>query len=346
MDQARLHAPSRQTYPRPGRRDKASFDGVPQGRAPGPARGTRRRATVKRVLRTLPALALLLLSLSVAAPAVAEPVQQFDVQLKNVTPQGRFGVVFSSNSFDTSGGPLPALTESSVRIAKGIRIKPRYLRRKRLCQTGKLRLILLDNQPRGVTYEQMLGDLTKIRNRIARRLKPDSLAIVDACRKAYVGKGSFIVDARPSFAEVLPGSLYVFLSPATAKGAIGGFGVMTFYDQRAPIIRNTSLLTEQQPVFTVNLFNDPTPDGRYGYRIQLLPDNFGRLPFSVAELRVESKGIVDTVRTRSGRTTTDFWASLPSCPASGSLPFKAEYRYRTGLQTSTVVQVPCPRYRR
>ena len=62
---------------------------------------------------------------------------------------------------------------------------------------------------------------------------------MDACRKAYVGKGSFIVDARPSFAEVLPGSLYVFLSPATAKGAIGGFGVMTYYDQRAPIIRNT-----------------------------------------------------------------------------------------------------------
>ena len=148
-----------------------------------------------------------------------------------------------------------------MRIAKGIRIKPRFLRRERLCQTGKLRLILLDNQPRGVTYEQMLGDLTKIRNRIARRLRPDSLAIVDACRKAYVGKGSFIVDARPSFADVLPGSLYVFLSPPTAKGAIGGFGVMTYYDQRAPIIRNTSLLRDQQPVFTVNLFNDPTPDG-------------------------------------------------------------------------------------
>ena len=296
------------------------------------------------MLRTL--LLAVVLVVCCAATAVAEPVQQFDVQLKNVTAQGRFGVVFTSNSFDTTGGPLPAMTESSVRIAKGIRIKPRFLRRERLCQTGKLRLILLDNQPRGVTYEQMLGDLTKIRNRIAPRLRPKSLAIVDACRRAYVGKGTFIVDARPSFPDVLPGSLYVFLSPATAKGAIGGFGVMTYYDQRAPIIRNTSLLREQQPVFTINLFDDPTPDGLYGYRLQLLPDNFGRLPFSVAELRVESKGIVDTTRTSSGRTKTDFWASLPKCPASGSLPFKADYRYRTGLQSSTTVKVPCPKYRR
>lgn len=293
------------------------------------------RATLNDVLRTFP-LALLLV-LCWTATAAADPVQQFDVQLKNVTPQGRFGVVFTSNSFDTSGGPLPAMTESSVRIAKGIRIKPRFLRRERLCQTGKLRLILLDNQPRGVTYEQMLSDLTKIRNRIARRLSRESLAIVDACRTAYVGKGTFAVDARPNFPEVLPGSLYVFLSPATAKGAIGGFGVMTYYDQKAPIIRNTALLREQQPVFTVNLYDDPTPDGVYGYRLQLLPDSFGRLPFSVAELRVSSPGLVD-------RTTREFWAALPRCPTSGSLPFKADYRYRTGLQTSTTIQVPCPRY--
>lgn len=313
--------------------------------APGAARRRRALATLERVLRTLFAALLLLLTLGTAT-AAADPVQQFDVQLKNVTPEGRFGVVFTSNSFDTSGGPLPAMTESSVRIAKGIRIKPRFLRPERLCQTGKLRLILLDNQPRGVTYEAMLGDLTKIRNRIAPKLRRKSLAIVDACRKAYVGKGTFTVDARPSFPEVLPGTMYVFLSPATAKGAIGGFGVMTYYDQRAPIIRNTSLLRDQQPVFTVNLFDDPTPDGVYGYRLQLLPDNFGRLPFSVAELRVESKGIVDTVRTPGGRTRTDFWASLPSCPASGRLPFKASYRYKTGLETTNVVQVPCPRYTR
>ena len=98
-------------------------------------------------------------------------------------------------------------------------------------------------------------------------------------------------------------------------------------------------------MFTVNLFDDPTPDGVYGYRLQLLPDNFGRLPFSVAELRVESKGIVDTVRTPAAGPT-DFWAALPPAPRPGSLPFKADYRYRTGLQTSTTVQVPCPQYTR
>lgn len=309
--------------------------------------------------RTFLLLLVVILSACCAATAAAEPVQQFDVQLKNVTPEGRFGVVFSSNSFDTTGGPLPAISEASVRVAKGITIKPRFLRRERLCQTGKLRLILLDNRPRDLTYERMLADLDLSRRRIARKLSPASLRILDTCRAAYVGRGTFIIDARPSFADVLPGSLFVFLAPPTARGAVAGFSAMTFYDKRAAIIRNTSLLRDQQPVFTVNLFDEPTADGLYGYRLQLLPDNFGRLPFSVAELRVESRGITATserrtcAQRRGGRCvrytstrTSDFWARLPVCPASGRLPFRADYGYRTGLRTSSTVQVPCPRYTR
>jgi hypothetical protein len=114
---------------------------------------------------------------------------------------------------------------------------------------------------------------------------------------------------------------------------------MSLYDPSAPIVRNTSLLADQQPGLTVNLFNEPTPDGLYGYRLGVLPKGFGRLPFSVAEVRVESKGIVD------GKTR-DFWATLPKCRASGVLPFKADYRYANGLHTTNLIKVPCPRYRR
>lgn len=294
-----------------------------------------------------------------ATGAAATPVQQFAVQLKDATPDGRFSLVFTSNSFDTTGAAPPALTEASVRFAKGISINPRFLRRDRLCRTGNLRSILLDSQTDGLTYEQMLDDLTATQKRIGRRLTPESLKILDACRKAYLGSGKFVIDARPLLADAIPGSLYMFLAEPSVKGAVAGFGIMAFNDRSSPVARANDLIAAQQPVFTVNVFSEPTRDGLYGYRLRLLPENLARLPFSVAELRVESKGIVATTEKRTcaarrgGRCvkyrlkrTSDFWARLPDCPASGHLPFKAEYTYTTGLRTSTVVQVACPRFKR
>jgi len=183
----------------------------------------------------------------------------------------------------------------------------------------------------------MLGDLAATQKRIGKKLQPASLRILDTCRKAYVGRGTFTLDARPNFPEVIPGFMFVFLSPPSAKGAIGGFGIMSLYDQSAPIVKNTGLLVDQQPGATINLFNQPSADGLYGYRMRLLPLNFGRLPFSVAEVHVESRGI-----TAGGK----FWAKLPRCPTSGKLQFRADYSYRTGLRTSSVIRVPCPRFTR
>jgi hypothetical protein len=291
---------------------------------------------MKRLLRGS-VLLVVLLACGVSA-AIAEPVQEFGVQIKDVKANGRFSVVFTSNSFDTTGAPPPGLTAASVRFAKGIRIKPAFLRPERLCQTGKLRLILLARQTSGFKYPQMLSNLAVTERRLASRLDPASRRIVHTCRQAYVGAGRFVLDARPSFPDVIPGFMHVFLAAPTAKGAIAGFGIVSYYDQNAPIVRNTALLTDQQPGATVNLFNHPTPDGRYGYEMRLLPQNFGRLPFSVAEVRVESKGIVSP----SG----EFWATLPRCPSSGKLQFKADYSYQTGLSTTNVIQVPCPRFTR
>ncbi len=281
-------------------------------------------------------LLVMLLAFGVSG-AVAAPVQEFGVQIKNVKANGRFSVVFTSNSYDTTGAPPPGLTEASVRFAKGIAIKPEFLKRDRLCQTGKLRLILLAYQTKTLKYQAMLGNLATTQKRIGRKLRPASLKILDTCRKAFVGRGTFTLDARPNFPDVIPGFMYVFLSPPSAKGAIGGFGIMSLYDQKAPIVRNTALLTDQQPGATVNLFNQPSADGLYGYRMRLLPLNFGRLPFSVAEVHVESRGI-----TAGGK----FWAKLPRCPTSGKLQFKADYSYRTGLRTTNVIKVPCPRFKR
>ena len=60
--------------------------------------------------------------------ALAEPVQQFNVQLKNVTADGRYSVVYTSNSFDTTGDAPPgAQPRPSLRLAKGMTIKPEFL---------------------------------------------------------------------------------------------------------------------------------------------------------------------------------------------------------------------------
>ena len=309
------------------------------------------------MLRT--SLLLVLLFAVGAAGAAASPVQQFDVQLKDIRPDGRFSLVFTSNSFDTTGGPPPALEDASVRFAKGVTIRPQFLKPGRLCRPGNLRSILLDTQSGGQSYEQILSDLPRTQRRVSRRLSPGSRRILDTCRRTFLGKGRFVVDARPLFNDVIPGSVYVFLSEPSVKSAVAGFGILAFYDQDSVVARANSLIAAQQPVFTVNLFDDPSPDGLYGYRLRLLPENFGRLPFSVAELRVESKGISRTstkrsCAARSGATcirytvrrTNEFWAKLPDCPASGRLPFKADYRYASGLRDSSVIQVPCPRFRR
>jgi hypothetical protein len=79
-----------------------------------------------------------------------------------------------------------------------------------------------------------------------------------------------------------------------------------------------------------------------GYRVKLLTERTAGFRFSVAELRVESQGIT----ARTGRRTSDFWANPPTCPASGKVPFRADFRYVNGLRSSTVVHVPCPRFQR
>jgi hypothetical protein len=290
---------------------------------------------LKRALR---GCALLVVLAFGATVALADPVQQFDVQVKDITAGGRYSVVFTSNSFDTTGGPPPALTQASLRLPKGIAIRPEFLKPDRLCQAGKLRGILLDNLPAGASYKQMLGNLPAAEKRIGGKLNAGARQIVESCRKAYFGSGSVVVDARPLYADPVPGLLYLFLAKPTAKGAVAGIGVVALYDRGSPLAQMNPRVADLTPAFTLNIFNDPTPDGRYGYRVKLLPERVNSLRLSVAELRVESRGIV--------ASNGDFWASAPRCPASGKLGFKADYSYATGQHTSSVSQVPCPRFKR
>ena len=287
-----------------------------------------------------------------AGAASAEPVQQFGVQLKNVTADGRYSVVYTSNAFDTSGEAPPALTDASLRLARGMSVKKEFLAPGRLCDTAKFARHLLLKRPKGTTYAQAIDAFPKTAGRIERQLPAAARTIVSTCRATFLGRGTAVIDARqPGPATTIPKAFSptapvpvkfsLFLARPTAKGAIAGIGVLAHYDGSSPIAVHEPWYTVLQRIFTLNVFDDPTPDGLYGYRISLPTERIAGFRFSIAELRVESSGLVG----RTARGPRDFWATPPTCPASGQVPFRAEYRYATGLQTNTVVQVACPRFR-
>ena len=287
-----------------------------------------------------------------ASSASAEPVQQFGVQLKNVTADGRYSVVYTSNAFDTTGDAPPALSEASLRLAAGMTIKKEFLRPDRLCDMTAFSRFLLLKRPKGTTYAQAIDAFPKTAARIERQLAPPARQTVSTCRTTFLGRGTAVIDARqPGPATTLPkefsptapvpAKFSLFLAKPTVKGAVAGIGVLAHYDASSPIAVNRPWYTVLQRTFTLNVFDDPTPDGQYGYRISLPTEATSGFRFSIAELRVESSGLVG----KTAQGPRDFWATPPRCPASGQVPFRADYRYVTGLTSSTVVEVACPRFR-
>ena len=302
--------------------------------------GSERRSGARKLV--LGAFALVALPAVAVAVAVAEPVQQFSVQLKDLTADGRYSVVYTSNAFDTTGEAPPALNEASLRLARGMTIKKEFLRPDRLCDIAKFTGYLFQKRPKDITYAQAVDSFPKGSQAIERKLPRSARPIVSTCRNTFLGRGTAIVDGRPRYPAPIPAKFSLFLTKPTAKGAIAGIGVVSHYDKSSPIAVNELRYTLLQPIFVLNVFDDPTPDGQYGYRVRLLTERTSGFRFSVAELRVESKGIVG----QTSRGPRDFWATPPRCPASGQVPFKAEFEYVGGLKTTTAIKVPCPRFRR
>ena len=60
-------------------------------------------------------LASSVLALLVPAAALAYPVQEFSAGVKDIKPGGRFTFVYSSRTYDSSGGVPPVLRENSQR---------------------------------------------------------------------------------------------------------------------------------------------------------------------------------------------------------------------------------------
>src|SRR5829696_10374605 len=91
--------------------------------------------------RTWKLLLLALAGLALAAPAaaVAEPVQQFSFQVKDLKPGGRFTLIFTARSFDTTGAVPPSPTENYLRLPAGATLRREFLTKRWFCDGPALR---------------------------------------------------------------------------------------------------------------------------------------------------------------------------------------------------------------
>ena len=300
--------------------------------------------------------ALLVAALALTPAAQAEPVQQFSVGLTDIKPAGRFTVVFRANSFDTTGAPPPLVTENSVRLAAGLSIRKEFLNKDYWCNVDKVRQALIAPDP-GKLYTERLSNLAATLKRTRTVIRPGLEPAIRTCIRSQVGRGTVLADARPTFADPAPANLFLYLTKPTAKGAKAALGVVVVLAEGSDFYKNNKFLQTLRLIFTVNIFDEPSADGRFGYRLKLPGGGAGGVRVSLAELEVKTPGISKDVKTTTclsklkgkcvKRKVTSkklFWLNQPKCPMTGTLPFEAFYKYETGLTTNLATELPCPRF--
>jgi hypothetical protein len=286
-----------------------------------------------KVRMTLIGAVLPLAFLASPAPTPAEVVADFSFELKNLKPYGAYTMAYHEWSYDTTGAFVPPWARQFLRLPAGISLRPQFFRKRFLCDVAKLR----------------------------------DTRSPETCRKAQIGKGTVRVrvfsatDKTPLFGEPIPGHVYFFLTKP-AKGAAFSFVNFGVPDASAPVVKNNPVVRDTRAILQANVFNDPTPDGLFGYRVEL-PVTIGGLPFSDERVdvtfpgRTLRRGVRRCVtpsrgqaaarcRKRRTRVKRIFWGTPPTCPASGKLTFQAFYSF-LGLQPRTIThQIPCPRFPR
>jgi hypothetical protein len=179
---------------------------------------------------------------------------------------------------------------------------------------------------------------------------------VAICRFARIGKGRVLVDARPFEQRPIPADLQLFWSKP-ARGAVAAFSIIGIPDERYPVVKENPTVRETVPTLNANFYDDPTPDGLYGYKLVLPAGPVNGIRVSVAEVSVTVTGLTLTkkvkkcVKRRRGRCVKRkrkkkniFWFTRPPCPPSGTLSFQSFFGYKDPAvedQTKTVT-IPCP----
>jgi hypothetical protein len=317
-----------------------------------------------RIERKVILLVLALAGLALTAPAVqAEPVSQFSFQVKDIKPGGRFTLLFRAQLFDTTGGVPPSPTSNYLRIPKGATLRREFLNRRFFCDGPRLRtdIDLMDFS--GVPFTRRILNLppfirmlSRQRGRAARR----ALANAQACQRGRLGGGTARVDARgvsTRLDRLIDVTFATFFSRPTVRGAVAGFAVLGAADEDQEIVkrRTFEVLTGVHAALNANFVNDPTPDGLYGYRLDLPRSEVNGLRVSLAEINASTSGLSlkkgeCLKRNARGRCVkrqrrTLFWFTIPPCPSSGLFSFEQSYTYADpALNDTKTVQLACPRF--
>lgn len=314
--------------------------------------------------RMLVVAVLALSLLGATATAHAEPVNQFSFQVTNLKPDGRFTLIFLARTFDTTGAPPPELLSNYLRVPTGATLRPEFLNKRFYCDGKRLRdSIDHDLAGSGTPFADRVADLPKfikvLRKKKTPRDKKD-LANALTCLRAKIGTGTAQIDARdtiPALDQLVPSKFTLFFSKPTVKGAVAGFTVVGAADlaSDAPIVKKYPIVGAVHVALTANFFNDPTPDGVYGYKLVLPDSNVNGLKVSIAELRVVNTGLTlkkgECLRTgKNGRCVkrqkkTLFWFNAPPCPPSGKLSFLSFFEYVAPQPPITqTVELACPKF--
>lgn len=275
--------------------------------------------------------------------AQAEPIQQFSFQLQDTTADGAYTAVFTSRAFDTTGGPPPPMDENTIRLPAGVQLRREFLRRDFYCDGRKLIDAVSAGKPFSQSWvtgftrmEPVLRRLDRIGTRAERRWIPAARV----CDRALIGKGKAIVDARPAIPEAIPADILMYFSAPT-PGTVATVSVVGIPESSAPIVRRNRILRDVRALVRVGFANDPSADGRYGYKLILPTGRIEGIQISVSRLEATVRGL--RLRQPGGRTL--FWLTRPTCPASGQLSFEGFYGYAPPLPDITrPFSVPCPKY--
>jgi hypothetical protein len=300
------------------------------------------------------------LGLLVPAAALAYPVQEFSAGAKDIKPDGRFTVFYSSRTYDSSGGVPPVLRESYLRIPVGAVVRKEFLKKKYYCDADKLLKDLQAAPEQSVQFARRVDKLAATIKRIRSRLDAKALRNAETCSRSRIGEGTAQVDARPLYDELIPTFFYMFLGTGTQPGAVGSIQIIGMPDENSAVVRKLPITVQQTRVpLVVNLLNEPT-EGKYGYKLVLPTGPIAGLNISLAEVRAEARGLtlkkkkVTCIKRKHGRCvrkkvrkTNLFWFTTPECPPSGKLSFLGFYGYDDPIPDITrTVELSCPSFRR
>jgi hypothetical protein len=324
---------------------------APVRRIAGGAIRRRNGASVKRIAA---GLAVLISLGAVAAVAQGAVVQEFSFQVKDIRTWGGYTVVFSSRSYDPSGGIPAELDQNYLRLPKGATVPKVFRSKKYYCEAKKLvdKVRLEKGSGRFTPYLENLLKGKKREPRNARKL-------VDVCRFARIGKGRVLVDARPFEDRPIPADLQLFWTKPL-PGAVAAFAIIGIPDERFPVVRDNPTVRETVPTLTANFYSEPTPNGLYDYKLVLPSGPVNGIRVSVAEVNVTVTGLTLTRKTskcvkrkrgkcvrKKTKTKNSFWFTEPICPPTGVLSFESFFGYKDPAVQDQVKQVtvPCPKFR-